>query len=271
MVNPFRFLCLSALLSLASAHAAPIDSEGIWAAPPPVIDVENLKTRVRSYLSKAQTRDPVELTRDSTLVAEYGDVYWQLRELIDNRKPIHGLEDLGIATRPSGSVEIDVKRFPQWSPLSDLLKVIQSRRDVEDFAPSLRERGFEDQDFEALNTYVDTHDRKRLMVAANKPLVEQYAKLVRSKTGASIPQAKAHSYRLFRSTNEVSRVWAEGLMLSLRPQAQRILQSTLEEAHQSIIIAPSANVEEDLRQEMSVIRSEGFTKAMENMEKESTP
>jgi len=256
------------LLIFSHSYGAAPATVDVSMNPPASASVGDLKGRVRGYFAKVQDKDALQQTRDAGIVAEYGDVYWQLRELIDNKQSLHGLEEFGVTQRSDGSVEVDVKNFPQWTPVSDQLKIIETEQDVDAFARALRDRGFEDLDFDALKTYVRTHNRERVMFTASKPLIQYYASLVRSKRGATIAQAKAHSYRLFRSSNEVNRVWAEGLMSRLRPQAQRILKSTLEETHRGFVIAPSENIEEGLRQEMALIRSDVFDRAMLEKEKE---
>lgn len=259
--------CLCALLSLTLAQNTIAADVDVSLRPPASVGADKLKARLGALRDRAKNTDTLELMRDPAYIAEFSDATWQLGRLIDNRQSVAGLEEFGLTLHPDGSVEVDIKNFPQWAPLSDLLKVLATPEDVDFFSAALRDRGLEDEDFEALRTYVAENDRRLLMRKASLPLIEHYAGIVRSGRGATLDDAMAHSYRLKRAWDEANRVWTNGLTERLRPQAVRIIESTLRELHGGRTIGPE-NVEEALLQEMSFIQSDGYPAQIETMKKE---
>lgn len=263
------WVCICVLLSLTSAQrlsAAGIDFS--LKMPAPVVGNE-LKARLRAHIAKAQDRDSLEALRDAAFLTELTDIDWHLRRMIDNGQSLAGFEEFGIIPRDDVTVEVDIKNFPFWAPLSDLVpKMIESQQDVDGLSSKLRDLGFEDEDFAALKAYLAKNDQKLAVRKANLPLLKYYAGIVRSERGATMEQAKSHRYRMWRSTHEVHRVWAEGLMNSLRPQAKRILESTLREVHLVRLIGPEPKAEEALSREMNYIRSDAYLKWIQDFEKE---
>lgn len=215
------WVCVCALLCLTSVQhirAAPLPVEVSLKMPAPLVGGE-LKARLRAHVAKAQNRGSLEVLRDPALLSELNDIKWHVERMIDKGQSLAGFEEFGLFPRDDGTVEVDIENFPFWAPLSDLLpRMIESQQDVDGFSSKLRDRGFEDEDFAALKAYLAKNDQKLMVRKANLPLLRYYVGVVRSKRGATMEQAKSHHYRLFRSTREVHRVWAEGLMNSLRPQ-----------------------------------------------------
>ncbi len=264
-------VCFCALLSFTLGHSAIAADVDVSLKPPASVGGDKLKARLRVQRDKVKNTDPLELTQEPGYVAEYSDNKWQLERLIDNKQSLAGLEEFGITPRPDGAVDVDVKNFPQWAPLSDLLRILQTPQDVDDMSTALMKRGFEDQDLEVLKAYVAENSRKSMMKRASLPLIEHYARIVRSKRVATLEEAIAHTYRLQRAWDEVDRVWAGGLLRRLSPQAGRILDSTLREMHLARTIIPDdlAEIERGAMREASFLRGDAYPAWIENLRKES--
>ena len=90
------------------------------------------------------------------------------------------------------------------------------------------------------------------------------------KEKSAFGQKRSLQARVRISRNRVNRAWIEGLLGSLRPQAERIFQSTLEESviAGGIGIFPDHNVEQGLQQEIEFMKSDSFAEAMQKEEQE---
>jgi ribosomal protein L20 len=263
-------ICAVTLAAHATVSLSATVPADISVTEPPIVSPEQFKTRLHSFLTKHQSKGALASLADVSAGDDADDMHWQLQQLVsDKKESLANLRDVGIIPRADGSVELDLRSFPELMPV-DVLLLVETPEDVAAYAPALKERGFEDEDFKDLTAYLAQNDRHRMIFRANRPYVEQYAKLVRSAKSISVAAAKAHNYRIFKSTNRVNRTWVNNLLASLRPRARRIFQSTLEEsvAEGGIVIGPDNVSEEAIAREVSFLKSNAFEAAMSNQEKE---
>ena len=262
--------CCCALLSLILAYCAIAADVDVSLKPSAWMGADKLKARLRVHRDKVKNTDPLELINDPGYIAELSDSKWQLERLIDYRQSLAGFEEFGITPRADGAFDVDIKNFPQWAPLSDLLKYFDTPEDVESISTALMERGFEDQDLEVLKIYITETNRKAMQRKAGLQLIEHYARILRSKRVATLEDAMAHTYRLQRSWDEVDRVWASGLLRRLSPQAVRILDSTLREMHAGRTMSAEnpSEFERAAMKEASFIQGDAYPAWIENAKRE---
>jgi hypothetical protein len=252
---------LLALFLAGSAQAAPFDEK---LKTPRVATSQALRTKLEAHFAtfqrKQQDPDPAAFIRDRAAYRQWSDLYFALLLAMDERTRLEDLAEFGLVAKADGKYVVDLHAFPQWEPLDARLHRLRNPEILESYVPALQARGFRDEDVEALQTYVATHDPELTLHAEGRQLVDTFAKRLQAqrKVGQRLNLQEVLAYRYQKSSlrADVERRWAVGLMDTLDPQRQRILVSFLDEFQSEMAFGVSSgDLAETLEQEARPIVS----------------
>lgn len=204
-----------------------------------------LKARIRDYFktyARVTAQSAAGIIRNKPAHAKWFDTQWRLQRAIDARRPLGDLSEFGIKPNGDGSYSVDIKRFPQWDLLDGDLSVLLVPEAFEGYAMELRQRGFRDQDIEAMQAYMRRNQPRQMALAENLSLSESFGAKARSRMASKRPIDAAHvmafTYQSGRNRAEADRAWAVSLLDSLDGQRQRILESFFREHVGTMTILP---------------------------------
>lgn len=233
---------LPSLIVLSTcADAATFDKQ---VRAPEEITAPELRERVRSYF---YALDQGSTTMSATFKSpnehkKLVDTKWHLYRAIDERKPLGELAEYGLVTKGDGTYSVDMERHPYWRPLDVRMRLFFAAS-PDAVADALKRRGFRDSDVSALMNYLNGHDQRQDAIAQKEILMESFkagAAKRAATTGGRIDRTElmALQYQSHQTLEEASRKWVVGVLNSLDPQRQRILESCLMELKGSMNIAP---------------------------------
>jgi hypothetical protein len=183
---------------------------------------------------------------NKALFLEHFDLEWQLNRAVDDRLPLDDLSAIGLVKREDGSIQVDLKSFPQWASFTDTLVALMPTMNFDVVGPLLVNRGFRETDLSALRNYLATHDVKAATAAKTLPLAIGFSRLVKKYDKLKLPVGKdlVYSFLYQREKAEAlaKRDWAEGLLRVLDAQRVRVLQSYFGEMSSVTVWAPSDTV-----------------------------
>jgi hypothetical protein len=236
-------LALAALCAGLAGVAQAVDFDENLKAPM-VRNGTELKPKLARYVASMETlKTPLEQVRDKASLRERFDTHWLLGRLVDEHAPLPELAELGFEARGDGSYSIDTQKHPEWRPLGRDLSTISNAAAVDALAPGLIARGFREDDLAALRKYAGEHNLDQLRAERKLAIVLSAAtaakKLQKIRRPFDDQAMLAYFYQKSLGAEEVEQQWAEGLLNSLTPQAQRILASFYAEQPGSWFIAPT--------------------------------
>ncbi len=227
-----------ALLSIASAAAF----DPTVSAPRELTGPE-LKSRIPTYFRGGSNSTLAAALRDRNAHSQWVEFHWQFMEAIDAGRPLKELEEFGLVSKGDGSYSIDLIRYPHWHPLDARLKMLRNQGGLDFHIQELRIRGFRENDVAALRDYLAKTDPERGLRAEDLSRADSFVARVKARKsesqGIDRAELRALLYQQQRSAAKASRAWAVGLLDSLDPQRQRILESYVLEWRTHTTIAPS--------------------------------
>ena len=239
--------------------------------PPRAATSQALRTKLEAHFAtfqrKQQDQDPAAFIRDRRAHQQWSDAYFAVTLALDEGTPLGDLSAFGLAKRPDGKYQIDLRAFPQWEPLDSRLHMLTNPEVLESYVPALQARGFRDSDIEALRTYVATHDPRLAIHAEGRQLVDTFAKRLQTQRGAgrtlNLQEVLAYRYQKASIRAEAERQWAVGLIDTLDRQRQRILVSLLDESEAELTFGPPTEpLERTLEQEAQPIVSGEYAQTL---------
>lgn len=248
-----KSLAWLALLSLVAALQLAATAAEVPAAKfdeklkaPAASTNEQLKVAIREYFdvyARATAESLAGMVRNKAAHAKWYDTQWLLQRAIDTKRDLGDLSEFGLAAKndKSHSYSVDVANFPQWSPLqSDMLRLLEPEI-VKAYAPDLKARGFRDSDIDIISAYAHKHDPHAEAYPEKLVLGETFANTVKERLAKKqefgAPLMLDYLYQNSRVQFEAYRAWTEGLLDSLDPQRQRILESFFGEQNRSSSMA----------------------------------
>lgn len=274
----FALIALLTVLQLAApvaaVHAAKFD-EKVKAPEAPSND--ELQARIRDYFdtyARVTAKSAAGLVRDKAAHEKWFETNWRLQRAIDTKRDLGDLSEFGITPKGDGSFAVDIVSFPQWTSLQDSLMRLLVPELLTMYTPDLKERGFRDQDIDAIKAYVEMNKPRRAALAENIALGESFAAKVKlqlaKKQKVGMPQMMSYLYQSNRNNEEAERAWCVGLLDSLDSQRQRILESYFVEQDRSSsrVVAPD-DVDAQSKWLLGVIASGEYRQLMEREKKEA--
>jgi hypothetical protein len=261
-----------AMLVAIGVHAAPFDEKS---KVPRVATSQALRAKFeahfRTFERKQQDPDPAAFIRDAQAYQQWTDLFFAVKLALDERIPLGDLTAFGLVAQPSGTYNVDLKKFPQWEPLDSLLHQLSEPEVVDSYQAALKARGFRDEDITALRTYLATHDQRVRLYQDGRQLVDTFAKRLQGRRQAGQPlnldEVLAYRYQKESLRAEIDREWALGLVDALDPQRQRILVSFFEEFDSTLTLGvPNQALSETLQEEARPIMSGEYVQIMSTEE-----
>lgn len=258
-----------ALLLVVELHAAPFDEES---KTPRAATAQALRTRFeghfRTFQRKQQEADPAAFIRDAQAHRQWSDLFFAVKLALDERVPLNDLAEFGLVAQPTGTYNVDLKKFPQWEPLDSLLHQLSNPEVVDSYEAALKARGFRNEDFTALRTYLATHDQRLRIYQEGRQLVDTFAKRLQGRRQAgqllNLDEVLAYRYQKESLRAEIEREWALGLMDALDPQRQRILVSFFDEFDSTLTLGmPNQPLGQTLQEEARPILSGEYTQIID--------
>jgi hypothetical protein len=231
-----------AMLLAIGVQAAPFDEKS---KAPRAATAQALRTKFEAhfqrYQRKQQDADPGAFIRDPLAHKQWSDLYFSLKVALDERVPLGDLSGFGLIAQPDGAYAVDLREFPQWEPLDTRLYLLTNPDVLASYEPALKARGFRDEDFRTLRTYLATHDPRLRIHSEGQQLVATFAKRLQGrKAGESLNLDEVLAYRYQKASlkAEIERQWAVALLDSLDRQRQRVLASFFDEFAASLTLGP---------------------------------
>lgn len=252
---------LLALFLAGPTQAAPFDEK---LKVPRVATAPALRAKLEAHFAtyerKQQEADPAAFIRDGKAYRQWSDLYFAVQLAMDERTPLKGLDAFGLLASPDGKYVVDLHAFPQWEPLDARLYRLTNPEILESYLPSLKARGFRDEDLSALQTYVATHDPRLTLHTEGRQLVDTFAQRLQAqrKSGQRLNLQEVLAYRHQKTSlrADIERRWAVGLMDTLDRQRQRVLVSFLHELQGQMAFGlPTEALDQTLEQEAQPIVS----------------
>jgi hypothetical protein len=228
----------------ASGQAAKFDEK---LKAPEAPGNQALKTQIREYFdvyARVTAESLSGIVRDRSAFAKWFDTHWLLQRAIDMQRDLGDLSEFGIAPRGDGSYTVDIKNFPQWTPLNTSALRLLEPQLLEAYTPDLKARGFRDQDIDAIKAYTQAHRPDQMARRDKLSLSESFATRVEQRMARGVmlgtKQMLDYLYQNSRIQEEATRAWTVDLLDSLDKQRQRILESCLNDQDRSgtMAIAP---------------------------------
>lgn len=268
-------LILATFLLGMAAHSAPFDPriKGPSSETP-----KQLKARLRAHFnaferkSTEEAEHPGAFIRDRIVHKQWVDLRYSVERAMDERRSLADLAEFGLIAQPNGQYKVDLKVYPQWSPLNERLHVLSNASVLESYVPAFRARGFRDADIDALRRYVATHDRDQAMYAQGQDLIHSFARRLQKRAAAvsevDLEEMRAYRYQRNSIRDEVSRQWAVGLLDTFDKQRQRILASFFDEELISELTfgVPSKPFDQTLREEAQPLISGAYIENLARFE-----
>ena len=209
---------------------------------------DQIQTQLREYLDRSARMLPADRVRAAGVEGRWVDLTWQLNRLAQAGQELPDLSELGLAKQANGSYVIDLAQHPEWEPWTLKPSFLESPDIFLLHAKRLRERGFREQDILTLKQYVTEHDSKRVVLEAERSVVQSIAgrrsHLLRAQQTVEAADAASYVYALDRARTEAQKQWAAGLLERLDPQRQRILMSFYQELGGMIAFIPDAHFDQ---------------------------
>jgi len=243
------------ILILAAANAEPV--------PAQTVSVREFRQRVDNYFSLYGNKAPVEVLHDATATAEMTELSIEIGALLDQGESLQGFADVGLVAAQSGrSVSIDFKEFPQWILLQERLRELRDPDGFAFYASTLRERGFRDEDFATLASYLSTHGLDQTIYQAGKSRLERHVNQIRSGKDISVAEYCAFINDVTRRNSEITRRWSMALLDGLDHQSQQVLVATLNNMEGGMTFGADGDMRENLRQHIAMVRSDATVEQM---------
>jgi len=258
-----------AMLLAIGVHAAPFDEK---AKVPRAATSQGLRARFeahfRTFERKQQDPDAAAFIRDPQAHKQWSDLFFAVKLALDERVPLDDLAEFGLVAQPTGTYNVDLKKFPQWEPLDSLLHQLSNPEVVDSYQAALKARGFRDEDLTALRTYLATHDQRLRIYQEGRQLVDTLAKRLQGRRQAGQPlnldEVLAYRYQKESLRAEIEREWALGLMDALDAQRQRILVSFFDEFDSTLTLGvPNQALGQTLQEEARPIVSGEYTQIID--------
>jgi hypothetical protein len=230
---------------------------------------------IRDYFAtyaRVNAESPAGIARDKAAYQQYFETHWRLQRAIDRRQPLADLSEFGLNPNHDGSYSADLAQYPQWNPLPAQLDELRDPQVLDLHADALKARGFREQDIDAIRTYVAMSPPRAQASVQELDLADGFTGKVKARMAArqktSVSLLLAYAYQSGRIHYEQERRWAVGLLDSLDPQRQRILQSYLQEQGGQVTITPD-DIEGQLKLAIDGIASGEFERQSREQRKEA--
>jgi hypothetical protein len=232
---------------------------------------------IRDYFAtyaRVNAESPSGIARNKAAYQQYFETQWRLQRAIDTRQPLADLSEFGLTPNNDGSYSADPVQYPQWSPLPMDLSRLGEPQYLDFAAKELKERGFRDQDIEALKDYVAKGPPRNQASKAELDLTDGYFARVKAQVAAkqkvSASQLLSYAYQVGRVRTERERLWALGLLDALDRQRQRILESYFAEQLGRITITPD-DIDAQVKIAVDSVVTGEFDRQMREQRKEARP
>jgi hypothetical protein len=213
-------------------------------APPAPTNAE-LKAVIRDYFDRyaqVNAKSMAGIVRDKAAYQQWFETNWRLQRAIDKRQPLGDLSEFGLMPNRDGSYSVDLTEYPQWEPLPTRLDRFRETQYLKLYVDALEDRGFRDQDIEALKVYVAKGPPRNQASIAELDIADGYFARVKAQMAArqkvTASQLLSYIYQIGRISTERERMWALGLLDLFDQQRQRILESYLQEQPGELTITP---------------------------------
>jgi hypothetical protein len=276
-----RRLRLAGLVLFASLHinafagTAPAAKFDEKIKAPEAPGSAELAVVIRDYFAtfaRVNADSPAGIARDKAAYQKYFEAQWSLQRAIDTRQPLADLSEFGLTPNHDGSYSVDPVQYPQWSPLPAQLDELREPQVVDLHAQELVARGFREEDVEALRAYVEKSPSRARASSQELDLADGFNARVKALMAArqkiSTSLLLAYMYQANRLRYEQERRWAVGLLDSLDPQRQRILETYLLERAGRITITPD-DIDGQLKFAIDSIASGEFERNSREQRKEA--
>jgi hypothetical protein len=193
---------------------------------------EALRASIREYFAvyaRATSESPAGIVRDPAAHAKWSETHWRLQRAIDTGRDLGDLTQFGVWPKGDGTYKIDVANFPQWAPISNWALQWLTPTLFDAYAAELLERGFRAEDIDIMRDYASRNEPHRAASAPKIALGESFVVAVKPQLDRQSmidrPRFMSYLYQNTRIQHEAYRTWTVGLLDSLDPQRQRILES----------------------------------------------
>jgi hypothetical protein len=194
-----------------------------------------LQKLARNYLGLFSdgSRSMLDVLGDRVLYSQWVELRWHLSRALDRGTLGDALAEFGITSKGDGSYDVDLKRYPQWSPLQITLSSFLSPANRDHSLQYLKSRGLSDAGVQGLRAYLEanpypTHEGGVSPITQDQ-LAESFAVRVQAKQlrGQRLQRTETMSfvYQRFRLMEEQSRTWGLALFNSVDPRGQQILET----------------------------------------------
>lgn len=245
-----KALALGALGLTMLATPAPGYSAGERIGSPQLASEAQIKGQVREYLDRSARMRPADRVRNAGVEGRWVELTWQLNRIAQAGQALPDLSELGLVKQADGAYVIDLAANPEWEPWNLKPSLLQDPDVFQLHAQRLRERGFREQDIQALKDYVTQNDSRRVVLDAERSVVRNVAGLrshsPRLQPTVDAAAAASYVYQLERAREQAQKQWAAGLLERLDPQRQRILMSFYQELGGAIVFVPDAQFDRSI-------------------------
>jgi hypothetical protein len=219
-------LCLVVLGAFAmNAQAAKFDEK--FSLKP--WSTTELADNASKYFDPLESGDvtPIDALRSDDMFGRWMSLRIQVGWAVDAGRSLEPLAKYGLMPQGDGKYEVDLTKFPYWSPLHDTLSNLLAPQAIDRVVEQLKVRGFQDGDVRALRTYLESNSLDARRIRASNVLETGFmaSAVARHAKTPTVEQVRAFHFQRRIADAEETRTWALVLLNSLEPRAQRILAS----------------------------------------------